>query len=114
MSIALGQTREDPVVSSFQDHPVGSPTPIRREFLNALAYLCDYEQYGWSVTAIALEERIGSIVYHSGSNDIECSVELNKFLTQILAMLENPKGRKEARLEMEILTVVFEQFFLQN
>lgn len=54
----LGQTRGDPDCASlFQDDIADrSLQDVRRTFLTNLAYMCDYDKGGNTVTAIGLEE----------------------------------------------------------
>lgn len=114
VSVALGHTRGDRLEKkgpssgpSLTSIPL--PDSDKRVFLDSLAYLCDYEQHGKSVTAVALEQTNGGLLYRFAPNNNECSMKTEEFLTTILRKLKNATRLRYDRLLEELLTIVFKQ-----
>ena len=71
--------------SHIHCEPLGSPDKselnncnLRRSFVNSLAYICDYQKGGATVTAIALEMRPAGVVFWVAANeDVEGKVVLS-------------------------------------
>ena len=59
---------------------------LRRDFLDSLAYTCDYEKGGDTVTAIALESRPAGLTYWIASNKT-CTDKTLQFLGGIISTL---------------------------
>lgn len=70
---------------------------IRHSFLNSLAYICDYERGGATVTALALETRSAGVVFWVVANEnVKDKVVL--FLTEILRVLEGGVTEKSTAM----------------
>ena len=66
--------------------PTTEGQDLRRDFLDSLAYTCDYEKGGDTVTAIALESRPAGLIYWIASNKT-CTDRTLHFLREIISAL---------------------------
>jgi len=88
LQYALGQTRgphtsSAPVDTQYEE---GGDHNIRRLLVDSLAYFCDYEKGGGTVTAIALETTpTGRVIFWVAANKLNAKVV--PFLRQILNSL---------------------------
>lgn len=68
----LGQTRGPHInPSSVRNHQLAtcSDVQLRHQFLNDLAYCCDYDKGGTTVTAIAVQTTPQGLIYYVSSNE---------------------------------------------
>lgn len=83
-------------------NPEDSCQQLRRKFLDCLAYVCDYDMGGDTVTAIALEDTPEELVYWLAANRYP-GPKVLKFLTEILTDLRDlrDEGSSGNRTERE-------------
>jgi hypothetical protein len=102
----LGPTRGSRIQCELPDSLDGSEPgtdkcKLRRLFLNSLAYVCDYEKGGSTVTAIAVEMRPAGVVFWVAANE-NVKDKVVRFLTDILKGLEGgANGEKSAAMVEE-------------
>ena len=83
---ALGRTRGDHIPRSpldDSDEPYSDEWRLRRQFIESLAFICDYKKGGTTVTAVALEETPAATVFWVVSND-GVTTEVTTFLEDML------------------------------
>jgi hypothetical protein len=104
----LSKNRGDRIKSddSPSDH---EDQGLRRNFIRHLAYLCDYEKGGHSVTAIALQRTPQKIVYWFASNKTPDSKSGAKdrtksFLQDVISALKNATPGTAVKTESELFT----------
>ena len=101
---ALGPTRGDRIQCEpldNQDESELDDGKLRRSFLNNLAYICDFERGGATVTAIALEQRVAGVVFWVVANE-NVKDKVVKTLEEILkglAGLDGTTREREERVE---------------
>ena len=100
---ALGKTRGTHTHKSLPtSEQVDSLTPLelRRQFLNELAFLCDHEKGGDTVTAIGLGQTPQGHVFWVAAN--ECPQRLIvPFLSKLLMILMEAHGKRDGQLLTE-------------
>jgi hypothetical protein len=97
---ALGTARgEHKTLPSFEQVDSLAAQQLRRQFLDELAFLCDYQKGGDSCTAIALGQTPQHWVFWVASN--KCPERLIvPFLTGLLEILEGAHGKRDDQLLM--------------
>ena len=86
---------------SLDDSQLGTGNcKLRRSFLNSLAYVCDYEKGGTTVTAIALETRPSCVVFWVAANE-NVKDKVVPFLTKILKGLKGFANGEESTATVE-------------
>ena len=83
-----GEQRISRCPSEDLDAPQLELRELRRNFLEQLAYICDYEKGGDTVTAMALEARPSGVTYWVSSNTMP-SPKAISFLRRILGILKS-------------------------
>jgi len=83
-----GQQRISPCPSEDLAAPRLELRELRREFLEQLAYICDFKKGGDTVTAMALEARPSGITYWVASNTTPLESTIS-FLQEVLDTLES-------------------------
>jgi hypothetical protein len=90
----LGRTRGEYSCATLSAHENVCHLPlkeVRRRFLNELAYMCDYDKGGDTVTAIGLESTPQRYVFWVASNSCP-KRKIIPFLESLLATLKNTLG----------------------
>lgn len=88
---ALGPTRgpiSDPNTHALKDLAHLSLTDLKRVLLNELAYVCDYDKGGETVTALALQPTPQGYVFWVATNKASAE-KIIGFLTSLLIQLGN-------------------------
>ncbi|EDR06600.1 uncharacterized protein LACBIDRAFT_328865 [Laccaria bicolor S238N-H82] len=84
---------------------------LRRNFLEKLAFVCDYEKGGATVTAIALQQTPAAVIFWVAANE-DVKSKVKPFLETILSSLEklysNPAESVIKEAEDEIFSRVWE------
>ena len=86
----LGSTRGDHIPRlppDVQDAEEMDSISLRRDFLDKLAFVCDYEKGGATVTAIALQQTPAAVIFWVAANEGVGS-QVKPFLETILSSLE--------------------------
>jgi hypothetical protein len=100
---ALGKTRGEhthKTLPSFEQVDSLTVQQLRRQFLDELAFLCDYKKGGDSCTAIALGQTPQHCVYWVAAN--KCPETLIvPFLIKLLKILEGVHGKRDGQLLIE-------------
>jgi hypothetical protein len=100
---ALGTTRgehTDKTLPPFEQADLLTDQQLKRQFLDELAFLCDYKKGGDSCTAIALGETPQHYVFWVAAN--KCPEKrIVPFLIRLLKILEEAHGRRDGRLLTE-------------
>jgi OTT_1508-like deaminase len=91
----LDRNGEQRVPRSHQEDFSTSAQELRRNFLEQLAYICDFVKGGDSVTAVALEAHPSSVIYWIASNS-EPSEVVVSHLHEILCLLSNLSSSSES------------------
>jgi hypothetical protein len=92
----LGSTRGDhiprPPPADVQDAEELDGISLRRDFLDKLAFVCDYEKGGATVTAIALQQTPAAVILWVGANE-DVKSKVKPFLEIILSSLETLRSK---------------------
>lgn len=100
----LGSTRREHTSTAlpFQDDVSHLPTKdLRRKFLTELAYMCDYDKGGDTVTAIGLESTPQRCIFWVASNSCPKG-KILPFLESLLASLKHNSATTAAQGSEEI------------
>jgi hypothetical protein len=97
---ALGKTRGEHTPRTSPSHEQVdsfSALELKREFLNELAFLCDYKKGGDTVTALALGQTPQGYVFWVAAN--KCPrTRIVPFLRELLLLLKETDGPRDDRL----------------
>ncbi len=115
----LGQNRAEyeerdqasPVTNQSRESGYTNPSPnqhaLRREFLQALAYLCTAQRGGPDVIAIALQKTTKAIVYWLATN-VFIAENTKRFLSKILGELSQTDNTKPLIIEHRIYNLAYQ------
>ncbi|KAL2205631.1 hypothetical protein CC79DRAFT_1311078 [Sarocladium strictum] len=81
----IGQTRER---HTSEPRGTNESETNRRSFLQALAYLCDFQKGGPSCTSIGVEDAQSQYIFWVASNDDTCGERIASFLYKVLRLLQ--------------------------
>ena len=105
----LGITRGDHIprpLPDVQDAEELDGISLRRNFLEKLAFVCDYEKGGASVTAIALQQTPAAVIFWVAANE-DVKSKVKPFLETILSSLERLHSKPAGSVIKEAEDEVF-------
>ena len=105
----LGSTRGDHIPRhppDVQDEEELDGISLRRDFLDKLAFVCDYEKGGATVTAIALQQTPAAVIFWIAANE-DVKSKVKPFLETILSSLERLHSKPAESIIKEAEDKVF-------